>query len=116
MGISPTEFLSLYGSQSDRIGGASTASKAGIFLELWGQYGDRKSAAAQRCYMKRNVPSILYVSLAAMGERIPPPVPRGAPPPVIRSNFVPSTLPVEAVAYSVEGIAEGSFAWHPLVL
>ena len=40
MGIPPTEFLSRYGSQSGRNGGASAASNAGIPLELWGQHGD----------------------------------------------------------------------------
>jgi hypothetical protein len=39
-GISPTEFLSLYDSQSGRGGGALAASNAGIPLELWGQHGD----------------------------------------------------------------------------
>ncbi len=36
MEISSTEFLSLYGSRSGRNGGASTASNAGIPMELWG--------------------------------------------------------------------------------
>jgi len=71
MGISPTKFHSLYGSQSGRNGGASAASNAGIPLALWGQHGDLKSAATQRYYMKKDVPSILSVSLAAMGYRIP---------------------------------------------
>ncbi len=36
MGLFPTEFLSRYGSQSGRSGGASATSNAGIPLELWG--------------------------------------------------------------------------------
>ena len=40
MGISPTEFLSRYDSQSCRNGGASSTSNDGIPLELWGQHGD----------------------------------------------------------------------------
>ena len=38
--VSPTEFLSRYGSRSGRNEGASAASKAGFPLELWGQHGD----------------------------------------------------------------------------
>ncbi len=95
MGLSPTEFLSRYGSHSGRSGGASAASNAGIPLELWGQHGDWKSAAAQRCYMQKDVVSILSVSRAAMGQPIPALVPRGALPPIIRSSGVLSTPPVE---------------------
>jgi hypothetical protein len=40
MGISPSEFLSRYGSQSGRNGGASVASNTGIPLKIWGQHGD----------------------------------------------------------------------------
>jgi len=40
LGVSPSEFLSLYGSQSGCSGAASAASNAGIPLELWGQHGD----------------------------------------------------------------------------
>jgi len=47
MGVPPSEFLSLYESQSGCSGAASTTSNAGIPLELWGQQGDWKSAAAQ---------------------------------------------------------------------
>jgi len=68
--ISPTEFLSLYGSQSGRGGTASATSSAGIPLELWGQHGDLKLAAAQRCYMKKDVASILSVSLTTMGQQL----------------------------------------------
>jgi hypothetical protein len=101
MGISPTEFLSRYGSQSGRNGRASASSNAGIPLELWGQHGGWKSAATQRCYMQKDAPSILLVSQAAMGQHIPAPVPRGALPPIIRKRFVSSTPPVEEVAYSI---------------
>jgi hypothetical protein len=112
MGISPTEFLSRYGSQSGRSGGASATSNAGIPLELWGQHGDWKSAAAQRCYMQKDAMSILSVSRAAMGQQIPAPMPRVALPPIIRSSGVPSTHPVEEVTYSIEWVPEGSFAWQ----
>ncbi len=40
LGISTKEFKSLYGSQSGRSGGASSASNADIDLELWGHHGD----------------------------------------------------------------------------
>ena len=40
MGISPTEFLSRYISQSGRSEGASSTCNANIPLELWGQHGD----------------------------------------------------------------------------
>ncbi len=113
MGIPPTEFLSRYGSQSGRSGGALAASNAGIPLELWGWHGDWKSAAAQRCYMQKDVGSILSVSPAAMGQHIPAPLPRGALPPIIRNSCVLSTLAVEAVAYSIEGVPEGSLACQP---
>ena len=113
MGIPPSEFLSRYGSHSGRSGGASTSSDVGIPLELWGWHGDWKSAAAQRYYMQKDAGSILSVSRAAMGKHIPAPLPRGALPPIIRINFVPSTPPVEEVAYSIEGVHEGSFAWQP---
>ncbi len=68
MGVSPSEFISLYGSQSGRSGAASASSNAGIPLEIGGQDGDGKSPAAQRCYIKRDAPSILSVSLATMGQ------------------------------------------------
>ena len=80
MGISPTEFLSRYGSQSGRSGGASASSNAGIPLELWGHHGNWKSEATQRCYMQKDAPSILSVSRVAMGQHIPAPVPRGSLP------------------------------------
>jgi hypothetical protein len=40
LGLTPEEFISQYGSQSGRIGCASTASNAGIPMELWGQHCD----------------------------------------------------------------------------
>ncbi len=67
---------------------------------------------AQRFYMQKDAPSIISVSRVAMGQPIPAPVLRGALPPINRS-FVPSTPPVEEVAYSIEGVPEGSFAWQP---
>ncbi len=39
-----------------------------------------------------------------MGQHIPALVPRGALPPIIRSSYVLSTPPVEAAAYSIEGV------------
>jgi len=65
--ISAQEFKSQYGSQSDRSGGASTASNADIDLELWGQHGDWASFKSQkRYYMKKDVKALLSVSLTAM--------------------------------------------------
>jgi len=78
-----------------------------------GQHGDWKSAATQRFYMQKNVGSILSVTRDAMGQHISVGVPRGALPLIIRNSFVPSTPPVDEVAYSIEGVPEGSFAWQP---
>ena len=63
--------------------------------------------------MQKDDGSILLVSRVAMGQHIPAPVPRGALPPLIRNSFVPYTPPVEEVAYTIEGVIEGSFAWQP---
>ena len=113
MGVSPSEFLSLYGSQSGRSEAASAASNAGISLELWGQHGDWISTAPQCCYMKKNTSSILSVSLAAMGQPARrAPAPLGAPPLPIHSDYVPSTPPTDEVAYNMEGVPAGSFAWQ----
>ncbi len=112
-GIAPAEFQSRYGSRSGRSGGASSASNAGIPLELWGQHGDLKSAAAQRCYMQKDVPSILSVSRAAMGQRIPVPAPHGALPQLLHNSCDLPSPPTEEVACSIEGVPEGSFAWQP---
>ena len=64
--------------------------------------------------MQKDAPSILSVSRAAMGQHIPAPVPRGALPPIIRS-FVPSTPPVEEVAYSIEGSVRAPSLGNPQV-
>ena len=113
LGVSPSEFVSLYGSQSGRSGAASAASNAGIPLELRGQHGDWKSAAAQRCYMKKDATSILSVSLAAMGQPARrAPTPLGAPPLPIRNDYVPSTPHTNEAAYNVDGVPDGSFAWQ----
>ena len=63
--------------------------------------------------MQKDAGSILSVSRATMGQHIPALVPRGALPPIIRNRCVPSTPPVKKVAYSIEGVPEGSFAWQP---
>ncbi len=115
MGISPTEFLSRNGSQSDRSGGASAASNACIPSELWGPHGDMTSAAAQRCYMQKDGGSILSFSRDAMGHHIPAQVPHGALPPIIRNNFVASTPPVEEVAYSIAGSLRAPSLGNPEV-
>ena len=110
MGLSPEEFLAQYGSQSGRSGAASAASNAGISLELWGQHGDWKSAAAQRCYMKRDTESILLVSRASM-RQVGEPEPLWAAP-IGMNGIVPCATPSpEAEALSVEGVPTGSFAW-----
>ncbi len=63
--------------------------------------------------MQKDAGSILSVSRAAMGQHSPAPMPRGALLPIIRNSCVLFTPPVEGVAYSVEGVPEGSFAWQP---
>ncbi len=82
-------------------------------MEIWGQHGDWKSAAWQRYYMQKYAMPIPLVSRAAMGQLIPAYVPLGALPPITRNSCVPPTHAVEEVAYSIEGIREGSFAWQP---
>ena len=66
LGMSTQDFKTQYGSQSGRSGGASAASNAGIPIELWGQHGDWASFKSQKRYMKKDIKSILSVSLAAM--------------------------------------------------
>jgi hypothetical protein len=66
LGLTPVEFKGPYGSQSGRIGSASTASNAGIPVKLWGQHGDWASFKRQKRYMKRDVESLLSVFQAAM--------------------------------------------------
>ena len=63
--------------------------------------------------MQKDDGSFLSVSRGAMGQHIPARVLRGALSPIIRNNFVPSTPPVEEVAYFIEGVPESSFAWPP---
>ena len=48
LGLTPEEFKGQYGSQSGRIGSASTASNAGIPVELWGKHGDWASFKSQK--------------------------------------------------------------------
>jgi hypothetical protein len=109
MGLSPEEFLEKYGSQSDRNGEASAASNAGISLELWGQHGVWKSAAAQSCYMKRGSESILSVSRASM-RQVGEPEPLWAAP-IGMHGIVPRVAPSpEDEALNVEGVPTGSFA------
>ena len=68
-GLSTVEFKTQYGSQSSRIGAASSSSNAGIPVELWGQHGDWVSLKSQNgIYIKRNIKSLLSVSLAAMDK------------------------------------------------
>ena len=65
--------------------------------------------------MKKDTTSILFVSLAAMGQpsrRAPTPLGESSPLP-IRIDNVPSTSPTDEAAYNVEGVPAGSFAWHP---
>jgi hypothetical protein len=110
MGLSSEEFLAQYDSQSSRSGAASAASNVGISLELRGQHGDWKSAATQRCYMKRDTESILSVSRASM-RRVGEPEPLWAAPNGM-NGIVPrdASFP-EAEALNVEGVPTGSFAW-----
>ncbi len=53
--LSLEEFQNQYGFQSGRIDYASTASNAGIPVDLWGQHGDWDSFKSQKRYMKRVV-------------------------------------------------------------
>ncbi len=66
VGFYVEEFKAQYGSESGRIGLASSASNAGIPVVLRGQYGDWASFKSQKRYMKRDVKTILSFSLAAM--------------------------------------------------
>ena len=66
LGLAPEEFKDQYGSQSGRIGFASTTFNAGIPVELWGHHGDWASFKSQKMCMKRDVESLLSVSKAAM--------------------------------------------------
>jgi hypothetical protein len=49
-----------------RSGGASAASNADISVELIAQHGDWASFESQKRYMKKDIKSLLSVSLAAM--------------------------------------------------
>ncbi len=66
LGKTPEEFKNQYGSQSGRIGSASTTSNVIIPVELWGQHGDRASLKSKKRYTKRDVKSILSASIAAL--------------------------------------------------
>jgi hypothetical protein len=66
LGISAQELKAQYGSQSGRSGDASAASNADIDLEFWGQHGDWASFNSQKRYMKKNVKTLLSISMAAM--------------------------------------------------
>ena len=68
LGSTPEEFRKQICTQSSRNGGASAASNAGISLELWGQYGDYKSFAPHKCFMERDMESILSVSTELLWE------------------------------------------------
>ena len=67
-GLSPDEFLSKFGSHSDRIGGASAAANAGVPMERWGQHGSWRSTSAQRSYMELSEENILSVSRAITAD------------------------------------------------
>ena len=66
LGISTVEFKAQHGSQFGRICAASAASNDGIRVELWGQHGDWASFKSQKWYMKRDVKSLISISLAAV--------------------------------------------------
>ena len=126
MGLSPKEFSTIYGSQPGRNGAASTASNAGVSMELWGQHGAWKSVKSQPNYMKRDPEAIIFVSKDAMT-----PVPEanfGAPMPTVavspatiqsgvlpRASIQPPPTPgsPEKGPRFVEGVPLGSFAWQP---
>ena len=48
LGLTPEEFKCHYGSQSSRIGSASTVSNAAIPVELWGKHPDWASFKSQK--------------------------------------------------------------------
>jgi hypothetical protein len=66
LGFSTQEFNGQYCSKSSRSRGASTASNAYIPIELWGKHVYWTSFKSPKRYMKKNIKSILSVSLAAM--------------------------------------------------
>ena len=68
MGLSIEECKSQYGSQSGRVGSYSTASNTGLLVELWGQHGDWASFKSQKRNTKRDIKSLLSLSLVDMGK------------------------------------------------
>ena len=72
LGLAPKEFKGQYGSPSNRIGFASAGCKADIPVELWGQHGAWASFKSPKRYTKRDVKSLLSISIAAM--KLPSPI------------------------------------------
>ena len=66
LGLSPSDFLKEFGSQSGRSGGASAAANACVPWERWGQHSSWQSASAQRAYMQLSDENILGVSRTIM--------------------------------------------------
>jgi len=68
LGLSVEEFKAQYGSQSGRIDFALAASSSGISVELWRQHGDWESFKSKKKHVKRDIKSILSVSLDDMDQ------------------------------------------------
>ena len=108
MGISVADFRKQFATQSGRSGGASTASNAGVPVELWGQHGDWKSWEAQKRYMKADTSRLMSVSQAAMGSS-------RTPASDVRIEVESADSPPEPAEDEqppvVVGIPTGAFAW-----
>eukprot|EP00873_Tetraselmis_striata_P014409 jgi/Tetstr1/434673/TSEL_023764.t1 len=64
--MTETAFLSRFGTQSSRSGGASAAANADIPFATWGQHGGWKSTSAQLRYMGLDEEHVLSVSRAIL--------------------------------------------------
>eukprot|EP00873_Tetraselmis_striata_P017898 jgi/Tetstr1/438162/TSEL_026765.t1 len=64
--MTETAFLSRFGTQSSRSGGASAAANADIPFAIWGQHGGWKSTSAQLRYMGLDEEHVLSVSRAIL--------------------------------------------------
>eukprot|EP00873_Tetraselmis_striata_P025433 jgi/Tetstr1/445697/TSEL_003497.t1 len=64
--ITEAAFLTRFGTQSNRSGGASAAANADIPFATWGQHGGWKSTSAQRRYMGLDEEHVLSVSRAIL--------------------------------------------------
>ena len=100
LGLSAKEFLSQFGTQSGRSGGASAAANAGIPMERWGQHGSWHSLSAQRAYMQLSEENILQVSRTIMESR-----------PHVATSTEPDTG-VDVESLEMPGVPDGVFRWH----